>query len=182
MRIGVYGGSFHPPHVGHAMVAAWLLWTERVEEVWMVPSFSHPFDKPLAPFAKRIGWCTALAASVDARVKVSEIERELPTPSYTVSMLQELARRHPEHIFHLVIGADILPTTAQWRAWEVIARDFAPIVVGRAGYQNPPDTPVFPDVSSTEVRLRLREGLTVDHLVPAAVLRMLRAADPLWGG
>ena len=54
MDVAVYGGSFNPPHIGHAMVAAWLLWTRRVEEVWLVPAFAHAFDKALRPFAARV--------------------------------------------------------------------------------------------------------------------------------
>lgn len=176
MRIAIYGGSFHPPHLGHGLVAAWLLWTERVDEVWLVPVFDHPFAKELAPFDDRVRWCEALASTIDPRVRVSTVERDLAGVSYTVRTLDALADRHPEHAFRLVIGADVLASTPKWRQWERIAERYAPIVVGRAGYGDVPGAPTFPEVSSTQVRAALAAGDPVDHLVPAAVLREIR--DP----
>ncbi len=57
--VAIYGGSFDPPHFGHAMVIAWLLWSGTASEVWLVPTFQHAFDKPLAPFELRAGLCAA---------------------------------------------------------------------------------------------------------------------------
>ncbi|HMV67690.1 MAG TPA: nicotinate-nicotinamide nucleotide adenylyltransferase [Myxococcota bacterium] len=175
MRIGVYGGSFHPPHVGHGLVAAWLGWTRRVDEVWLVPVGGHAFGKELAPFADRVRWCEALAAEVGPWVRVSAIEGQLPVPSYTVQTLDALAARHPEHGFQLVIGADILPDVPRWRDWGRIERAYPPIVVGRGGYPDVPGSPTFPAVSSTAIRAALARGEPVDHLVPAAVRALLPA-------
>ena len=121
MVVGVYGGSFNPPHVGHAMVAAWLVWTARVEEVWLVPTWRHAFDKKLAPWGVRIAACEALAALVGPEVRVSTVEAELPEPSYTVQTLDTLRLRHPEHRFQLVVGADVVAQHAGWKDWPRIA-------------------------------------------------------------
>lgn len=174
MRVGVYGGSFNPPHVGHAMVAAWLVWTRRVDEVWLVPAYRHAFDKPLAPFDQRLLAATELAALVGPAVKVLDIEAELPVPSYTVRTLRALASRHPGVELRLVLGADVLPQLPGWRDWATIEREFPPIVVGREGYPPVADAPTFPNVSSSEIRRRLAAGEPVDHLVPAAVLARVR--------
>ena len=177
MRIAVYGGSFNPPHVAHGMVASWLLWTGLADEVWLVPVYKHAFEgwhnKALAPFDRRISWCKALAADVDPRVRVCEIERHLDTPSYTIETLRALAAQHPDHRFRLVVGADALPTLPKWRAWPEIEEEFAPIVVGRAGYPDVPDAISFPALSSTEIRERLESGRPVNHLVTAGVARLL---------
>ena len=91
MDIAVYGGSFDPPHVGHGLVAAWVLWTGRAQAVWLVPSFDHPFGKERAwSYDDRVAMCQALAASVGPGVSVSRVEQTLPTPSYTVDVLQAL--------------------------------------------------------------------------------------------
>lgn len=171
MRIAVYGGSFNPPHVGHAMVAGWLRWADRADQVWLIPAFSHPFDKALAPFASRVAACEALAALVGPWVRVDPIEATLPTPSYTIDTLATLSARHPEHQFRLVVGADVLPTTDAWKRWDEIVARHAPIVVGRGGYPDVPGAPTFPSISSSEVRAALSEGRGVDHLVPDGVLR-----------
>ncbi len=173
MQVAIYGGSYNPPHVGHAMVASWLLWTRRAERVWLVPTYAHAFDKELLPFERRVAMCEALAADVDPRVSVCDIERALPAPSYTIQTLRLLRERHPEHRFRLVIGADILPQTSLWRSWDRIEAEFPPIVVGRGGYPPVEGAPRFPAISSTGIRRRLRAGEPVDHLVNASVLPLL---------
>lgn len=174
MRIAIYGGSFNPPHVGHAMVAAWLGWTGQAEEVWLLPAAGHPFGKRLLPFSLRAELCEALAATVGAHVRVCRIEDELPRPSYTIDTLHALGARHPEHVFRLVVGADILPDTPRWKAWDQIERDFAPLVVGRGGYPPIPGMPTFPEVSSTDIRARHDTGEDVSALLPKGVADRLR--------
>jgi nicotinate-nucleotide adenylyltransferase len=175
MRVGVYGGSFNPPHVGHAMVASWLLWTDRVDCVRLVPSFSHPFSKRLAPFADRVRMCRALAGELGSRVLVDEVERDLPQPNYTIDVLGALDALHREDKHRLVVGADVLGQTSAWRSWDQIEARYRPIVVGRAGYPLPPGTICFPGVSSSEVRALLAVGHGVEHLLPAVVLAELPA-------
>jgi nicotinate-nucleotide adenylyltransferase len=178
VKVAVYGGSFDPPHVGHAMVAGWLLWTGRVDRVWLVPAFQHAFDKRLRPFDVRVGLCRAMATDLDAaRVEVNEIERSLTTPSYTLHTLRALAAAHPEHRLRLVVGADVLDQTDHWHAWEAIQRDFEPIVVGRVGWPPVDGAPSFPGVSSTEIRQRMAAGLPVDHLVTAGVAAALASGS-----
>jgi nicotinate-nucleotide adenylyltransferase len=176
--VAVYGGSFNPPHVVHAMVAGWLLWTQRAEQVWLVPVFRHAFeglqDKTLAPFERRVRWCEAMADDIDRRlVSVNRIEAHLPTPSFTIDTLRALRARNPEHQFRLVGGSDVLPQTPQWKAWDDIVREFEPIVVGRAHHPPVVDSIQFPDVSSTEIRRRLSGGEPIDHLVTARVGALL---------
>lgn len=175
MEIGVYGGSFNPPHVGHAMVSSWLVWTRRVEEVWLLPTYEHPFDKQLASYATRVAMCEALAAELGDYVRICLVEKELPTPSYSIDTLRTLATRYPEHRFRLVVGADVLTQVDSWKAWDEIEAEFSPVVVGRHGYPMPPDAVEFPNVSSTEIRRRLTEGEPVAHLLPASVLAVIRS-------
>ncbi|MCA9570212.1 MAG: nicotinate-nicotinamide nucleotide adenylyltransferase [Myxococcales bacterium] len=173
MRVAIYGGSFNPPHVGHAMVAAWLGWTSRVDRVWLVPTGSHAFGKRLLPFGLRVEMCEVLARCAGSHVDVCTIEAELPVPSYTIDTLRALAVRHPEHTFQLVVGADILPETPRWKAWDAIAREFEPIVVGRGGHGDVEGMPTFPEVSSTVIRARHDAGQDVSALVPSGVLALL---------
>ena len=170
MQVGLFGGSFNPPHVGHAMVVSWLIWTEQVDEVWLMPTYEHAFDKELIPFDVRIRACEALAGLFPGRVSVCPIESELPKPSYTYNSLQALSERHQEHQFRLVAGSDILDQVHAWHRWEEIVNAFSPIVVSRSGHRILPGTPVFPKVSSTDVRKLLRAGGAANALVPQAVL------------
>jgi nicotinate-nucleotide adenylyltransferase len=175
VRIGVYGGSFNPPHVGHAMVAAWLKWTDQVDEVWLVPTWQHAFGKELAPFHLRVAMCEALAAQVGAFVRVSTVEQDLGGVSYTIDTLRHLSDAQPTARFRLVVGADNLAVAPKWRAWDAIVRDFAPIVVGRSGVGAIDGAPSFPEVSSTGVREAIASGRDVAAWVPSEVLRVVVA-------
>ena len=181
MRVAVYGGSFNPPHVGHAMVSAWLRWTGLADEVWWLPVLGHPFAKDLVPFDERVALCEAVARELPA-ARVSTIEQQLPTPSYTVDTLDALALRFPAHTFRLVVGADVLSEVDRWKDWAGITRRYAPIVVGRQGYAPPAETVDFPGVSATEIRLRCARGLPIEHLVPAAIAPRVRALYGSSGG
>jgi nicotinate-nucleotide adenylyltransferase len=164
------------------MVAAWLLWTAQVDAVWMVPVYRHAFegtqDKTLAPFADRMAWARAMASDVDSRIEVLDVESRLPVPSYTIDTLNHLAAEHADHSFRLVVGADVLDQVDGWRDWPGIQDRFPPIVVGRAGSRSLPDVPVFPGMSSTEIRDRLRRGQSVVGLVTASVAALLAERHP----
>ena len=179
MQIAVYGGSFNPPHVGHGMVASWLYWTGLVQEVWLMPSFSHPFSKDLKSFETRLEWCQAFASDVGPWVRVSDIERSLPSPSYSIDSLRALCERHPKHHFRFVMGADVLPDFPKWKEWAHIEREFNPIVVGRDGYDNPKGTVVFPGISSSDIRKLLSKNSDVSHLVTRSVEPLLGEFRPI---
>ena len=180
--VAVYGGSFNPPHVGHAMVARWLTWTGQADAVWLVPVYRHAFegrhDKTLASFDERVAWCRAFADDLGPGVRVSTVEAELPVPSFTIDTLRHLRRAHPGLRFRLIIGADAIPHLPAWRDWASIEREFSPLTVGRQGHPAPGEEAVdFPDVSSTDVRLRLAYGRPVDHLLTARVRALVQARD-----
>lgn len=178
--VAVYGGSFNPPHLAHALVATALHLRDDIDEVWLLPVYRHAFEgtqrKRLAPFARRVGWCRALAAQLGPWAQVSEAEAILPKPSYTIDTLRYFSGEFLDRRFRLVVGADVLAETAAWKAWAEIASDFAPIVVGRQGHPAalPAPSLAFPAVSSTELRAALRSGAPVSHLLAASTAADLR--------
>ncbi len=177
MRIAVYGGSFNPPHVAHAMVASWLRWTDQADEVWLVPVFSHAFGKEMMSFERRMALCQVLASQLGPWVRVLDVESTLPQPSYTIDTLRALQRASTECVLRWVAGSDVLQEVHRWKAWQEIQRDFSPIIVGRAGYPVPSQCVVFPEVSSSEIRALREQGEDISHLVPAAVLKHLNAGE-----
>jgi nicotinate-nucleotide adenylyltransferase len=176
VRVAIYGGSFNPPHIGHALVAAWIRWTDQADAVWLLPAFQHAFDKPLAPWPLRLALTQALADTLGPWARVEPIEADLPVPSFTIHTLETLAARHPTCSFSLVIGADVLGQLSQWKDVTRLRQRFPLIVVGRQGHPPVEGAPSFPDISSTEIRARLASGQPVGHLVPAAVGRVLAAS------
>ncbi len=166
MRIAIYGGSFNPPHVAHQLACAWVLAT-RADRVLMVPTFKHPFDKPLAPFAERVAMCERAAELFSGRVEVSRVEEELGGESYTLRTVKTLKARRPDDEFAVVIGADLLGERERWHGWPELSALVPFIVVGRQGA--PGGEVALPAVSSTDVRARVAAGEPIDALVDARV-------------
>jgi nicotinate-nucleotide adenylyltransferase len=176
MRIAIFGGSFNPPHVAHQMLALYVLETAPIDGLWFVPCFRHPFDKPLAPFDDRFRMCERAVGALGPRVQVSDIEREIGGESRTLRTVRRLQELHPEHEFQLVIGGDLYAEVPTWYGGAELQRTVPFIVVGRGGSAGPGSGSgkvakvAMPEVSSTEVRQALREGKTVEGLVPRTVL------------
>jgi nicotinate-nucleotide adenylyltransferase len=169
--IALLGGSFNPPHVAHLMAAYWTLSTQGVSEVWLLPSYLHPFGKDLAPFEDRVAMCD-LAARAIRGVSVCRAEEELrddPLVGKTARTLEHLRAKHPKDDFALVVGADVLPETDKWYRWDRVKELARIVVVGREGFPPVPGAPSLPAVSSTEIRARLARGDDVSGLVPAEV-------------
>lgn len=180
--IAVYGGGFNPPHVGHALVTAWILKSGKADTVLLVPSASHPFGKQMAPFEKRVSLSCALAEDVDPepgenpRVLVSEVEATLPAPNYTLHQLRKLREMlGPTANLRCVMGTDNLALRSKWYGFDDILVEFDPIFVNREGVEGVEDiqSPMFPNISSTEVRRRLHAGEVVDHLLTPTVRRLV---------
>lgn len=179
--IGLFGGSFNPPHVAHQLVTLYVLESQPLDAVWIVPTYRHAFGKDLAPFADRVAMCRLAMAPLGARAVVSELEAELASrpgfvASRTLELLEELYARHPEHQFRLVLGTDILAETDKWYRWDDVARLAPPIVIGRAGHLPAGAKATglaMPEVSSSEVRQRLASGDAVGDLLPREVVRYI---------
>jgi nicotinate-nucleotide adenylyltransferase len=168
------GGSFNPPHVAHVMAAYWALATQGVSEVWLLPSFRHPFGKELAPFEDRVRMCELAAAPVRG-LHVCTAEAELaddPLVGFTARTLEHLVARHPDRRFALVVGADLLAETSKWYRFDRVTELARLVVVGRAGHPGP--APELPAVSSSTIRERLHRGEDVSALVPGRVLAYIR--------
>jgi nicotinate-nucleotide adenylyltransferase len=178
--IGILGGSFNPPHVAHLMLAYWVRATQGVSDVWLLPAYRHPFGKPLAPFEHRVEMCR-LAVKPLRGVHVCEAEADLaedPLVGRTARTLEYLTVKHPNLRFALVVGADVMSETAKWYRWDRVTELARIIVADRAGH-TARDTRglLFPDVSSTDIRERLRRGEDVSDVVPQTVLRYLAKHD-----
>jgi nicotinate-nucleotide adenylyltransferase len=170
-QVALLGGSFNPPHVAHLMAAYWTLATQEVREVWLLPSFRHPFGKDLVPFEDRVRMCELAARGVRG-VAVCTAERELaadPLVGKTARTLEHLVAKHPDVDFALVVGADILPDTPKWYRWDRVTELARLVVVGREGFPPVAGAPALPAVSSTEIRSRLARGEDVAGLVPRKV-------------
>jgi len=176
VNVAVFGGSFNPPHVAHVLACALVLAVEDVQRVLVVPTFRHPFAKPLAPYDERLAMC-ALAFRDLPAVEVLPVERELGGESRTLRTLEHLAGAHADWSLRLIVGADILNEAPRWFGFEAIAKLAPLIVLGRAGVEAAGAGPaLLPEVSSTRVRQSIAAGAwdEAGRLVPRAVLAHIR--------
>ena len=151
-RVGLFGGSFNPPHKGHSEIVKWLFMKGLVDEVLAIPCFVHPFGKELAPFDDRITMCRLAFAKLGLPVSVSDVERQLGGESRTLRTIEHLTEENPEKRFFLVTGGDLEKETDKWHCFDKIKAlvDFIRIPRG-------PESPI-PDISSTVVREAIAKG------------------------
>jgi nicotinate-nucleotide adenylyltransferase len=179
MKLGIFGGSFDPVHLGHLLVAQAAVEELGLDRLFFIPAAQSPFkpENQPAPAAVRLQWLRlALAGKTNCELDEQEIRRG--GISYTVDTLRDYAKRFAGAELFYLIGADNVPKLNEWREPAELARLAEFVAIPRPGGA----TPVFPPpfrgrllrgfpfaVSSSEIRARVKAGLLVDHLVPAAV-------------
>ncbi len=191
MRIGLFGGSFDPVHLGHLVVAEQCREQGRLDEVWFVlaPRPPHKPEKVLTRFDQRAEMLQ-LALAGNPAFRVEEIENELEGPSYTFRTLSELHRRHPEHEFWLLLGSDSLRDLPSWREPEQVVAQAGLLVVARPGAallsaeavrgalpRLPAEVPLrlqivgtpLLEIASRDLRERAATGRSTRYMVPRAV-------------
>jgi nicotinate-nucleotide adenylyltransferase len=189
-RIGVFGGSFNPVHVGHLVLAQDALEAGELDEVLFVPCGvpAHKRVLDMAPAEHRVAMLE-LVTELDEGFAVSRIEVDRPGISYTLDTLDALQRRRPGAELVFVMGSDSLPELHAWSRIEVLLHRYAMLAVVRPGLglaeveqmdlRLPPDcrdrllTRVVRghgmDISATDIRMRVAEGMRIRYLVPDAV-------------
>ncbi|MSP25601.1 MAG: nicotinate (nicotinamide) nucleotide adenylyltransferase [Myxococcales bacterium] len=173
--VGIFGGSFNPPHVGHVLSCAYALAVQPLDRVLVLPVHHHRFHKELAPFEHRLRMAE-LAMHDVAHVTVSSIERELDGEGRTLDTLEALSLREPSWSMRLIVGADVLAERDKWHRFDRVIALAPLIVLGRTGFRHadaPP--PILADISSTAIRNAFATGdrATVATYVPHRVLEYI---------
>ncbi len=186
MKLGLYGGSFDPVHLGHLLVAQAAIEELGLDRLFFIPAAQSPFkpENQPAPDAVRLQLLRlALAGKTNCEVDDQEIRRG--GTSYTIETLRDYADRFPDAELFYLIGADNAAKLNEWREAGELAKLAKFVAVPRPGGA----APVFPTpfrgrmlkgfplgVSSSEIRARVKAGLPVDRLVPLFVADAIRAA------
>ena len=187
MEVGLFFGSFNPIHIGHMIIANLAYETTTIDELWFVVSPQNPFkkNKNLLHEFDRIDMVRA-AVHEHYRFKVSDIEFDMPRPSYTIDTLIRLTERHPDFKFRLLIGEDNLASFTKWKNHEQILNDYGLIVYPRpnaahGSWKEHPavewmDAPKL-DISATFIRKLVKEGKSARYLVADEVLELIESRN-----
>jgi len=176
--IGIFSGSFNPVHIGHLALANWLCEYVDLAEIWFLVTPQNPLkDKAgLLDYDLRYNMVKEAIAGYP-RFKVSDFECTLPLPSYTIDTLRALQKTCPEHLFHLIIGADSWGTINRWKDAQALKQEFPILIYPRKNHETneplPPnirkiDAPII-DISSSFIRDAIKEGKDVRFFLPEAV-------------
>ena len=189
MRIGIFGGSFDPIHIGHAIIAQHIISCGAVDRLWFMVSPVNPLKvgkmRQVAD-TDRLRMVEMVSHPMDG-VETSAFEFTMPRPSYTIDTLNALQAKFPDDDFYLVIGGDNWEVFSKWRNSDEILAKYHLLVYPRLGYQvNIPDelkervilvdAPII-ELSSTEIRERLAKGQSVRYYVPDEVLGYIERHD-----
>jgi nicotinate-nucleotide adenylyltransferase len=186
VRLGLLGGTFNPPHVGHLVCAVQALAQLGLEQVLLVPVHEPPHKGiEIEPGVEhRVELCRRAVAG-DDRLRVSRIDADVPGPSFTVDTLRRLHDREPGHELTFIVGGDMALSLPTWREPEAVLALATLAVAERAGVRRDDvrtrlaglagservaffDMPRI-DVSSSEIRRRVAARRPIRHLVPRAV-------------
>lgn len=182
MKLGLFGGTFDPPHVGHFLAAVDAADGLELDRVVWAPAAMQPLKAGLAAAdaAHRLEM-TRLAVAGDPRFSVEALEVERGGLSFTIDTLRTLRERHPDVALFLLLGADAAASLPKWREPEAI-RALAEIVVLTRGGDGPVPSAGMRtlltrrvDVSATEIRERVRLGRSIRGFVPDAVEEYITA-------
>jgi nicotinate-nucleotide adenylyltransferase len=189
MHILLFGGSFNPPHLGHAIVIeqAFEL-IPKLDELWILPTYNHAFGKDLAPATDRLEMCKLLISLDNCGklpIQVCSLEIDEQSEGSTYQTLQSLKKRYPEHTFSFLMGSDQLPDFDKWNDYQQLLEEMHFYVYPRGSHRHDvifpnmelltSPTQVITNISSTLIRSRLKANLSIRRLILSSIFNYLTA-------
>ena len=133
MKIGLYFGTFNPIHVGHLIIANYMVEYTELDQVWLIVSPQNPLKKKSTLLADYHRYAMVeIAVEDNEKLIASNIEFKLPKPSYTINTLTYIKEKYPKHEFSLIMGEDNLRTFDKWKNFEEIISNHKIYVYPRA--------------------------------------------------
>jgi nicotinate-nucleotide adenylyltransferase len=182
-KAGLFFGSFNPIHIGHLIIAEYMLEFTDLDELWFVVSPHNPLkDKKTLLADNHRLTLVRIATEDNPKLKVSDIEFKMPQPSYTSKTLAYLSEKYPTKQFVLLMGSDNLNTFTKWKNYEYIIDNYEIYVFPRKGSMNIPvtlkktkitDAPLL-EISSTFIRKAIKDKKEVRYFLPVKVYEYIR--------
>jgi len=185
MKIGLYFGSFNPVHIGHLIIASYIVNNTDLDQVWFMVSPQNPFKASASLLNEyhRLH-LVKLATEDNNQLKASDVEFKLPRPSYTIDTLAYLKEKYPQHNFSIIMGSDGLQNFEKWKNHEELLSNNPLIIYKRPGFEIAPikgadmtivEAPML-EISATTIRRLVKEGKSIRYLVPDKVAEEIEKA------
>ncbi|MBK5721117.1 nicotinate-nucleotide adenylyltransferase [Dysgonomonas sp. Marseille-P4677] len=180
MNIGIFSGSFNPIHIGHLILANYIVEFTDIDEVWFLVSPHNPLKSEEELSSEHIRMeMTELALTKYPKIIACDFEFSMPKPSYTINTLNALRKQYPEYCFTLIIGADNWNVFESWREYDKILENYKLKVYPRLGSRitipnkfrdkvEALESPII-EISSTFIRDSISEGKDVRAFLPDEV-------------
>jgi nicotinate-nucleotide adenylyltransferase len=179
MTIGLYFGSFNPVHIGHLIIASHITTNTALDQVWFVVTPQNPLKQSTSLISEQHRkHLVDLAIEGEKKLRSSNIEFNLPRPSYTIDTLTYLTDKYPQHRFSVIMGSDSFGNIRKWKNYEILLRDYEIYVYKRPGFGvraeminaniQVLDAPLL-QISSTHIRDMIRQRKSIRYLVPDVV-------------
>ena len=186
MNIGLYFGTFNPVHKGHLDIANYIVEYTDIEQLWFIISPHNPLKKEAAllPGKHRYELVNIAIRHLadNNKLKASNIEFNLPQPSYTINTLNYLKEKHPEHNFVIIMGSDNLCSFHKWKNYEEILDDYEIYVYPRSNYDGGKmknsekvkfiNAPLI-EISSSFIRKSIKQGRDIRKYLPDNVYKYI---------
>lgn len=175
-KVGILGGTFNPPHIGHLMIGDAVLDAAGLDEVRFMPNHRPPHKDTLSASDGDRKMMLELATGDHPFFSVEDIELERKGISYTIDTIRLLKEREPDSDFYFIIGGDMIDYLPKWKDIDELSELITFIGVRRPGYEAASPYPIqmieMPELylSSSMIRERIKAGKTVKYMLPAAVL------------
>lgn len=179
-RIGLFGGTFDPPHYGHLLMAEQVYQELALDEVWFIPSFQPPHKDDAKSTADDRVKMTEKAIQGHPAFRLNTIEVEQQTKSYTLFTIEMLKKQFPDYSFYFIIGGDMVEYLPKWHEIERLMEMITFVGVNRPGYKLDTSYPVeevkmpVMDISSTMIRKRVGQGKSIRYLTSPAVIQLIQ--------
>ena len=184
-RVGLYFGTFNPIHIGHLVIANYIVEFSDLDEIWLVVTPHNPLKKK-ATLLKDFQRLTMVRIAIEEYPKLKDcnVEFDLPRPNYTVNTLAYLEDKHPELDFNLIMGEDNLMSFQKWKNYEVILERYAIYVYPRNSNEKIENnfsnhSKIFKinaprmEISSTFIRKCIKEGKNIRPMLPEIVWKYI---------
>ncbi len=179
MKIGLYFGSFNPIHIGHLIIAEHILNYADLKQLWLVVSPQNPF-KQSSSLLNEYDRLHLVKTAIEStnNLKASQVEFNLPKPSYTVDTLAYLKEKYPTYEFAIIMGSDSFCNLSKWKNYEAIIKHHSLYIYNRPGFVvdnmigadiKIVDAPLL-EISSTHIRKLIKEKKSIRFLLPDKVM------------